>query len=70
MASCGDVPTDMYRRIFWTDCGGIGLGPAAAQVGDKIGGLHEFIGEAYVHGLMDGKASEYCSNEPETFVII
>ena len=60
------------RRLFWTAEGYMGLGPAAAKVGDQIcvlhGGQvlyvlrarsaneHEFVGECYVHGLMDGEA--------------
>ena len=60
------------RRLFWAEEGYMGLGPAAAKVGDKIcvfhGGQvlyvlrarneneHEFVGECYVHGLMDGEA--------------
>ena len=60
------------RRFFWAADGYMGLGPAAAKVGDKIcifyGGQvlyvlrqknekeHEFVGECYVHGLMDEEA--------------
>ena len=62
------------RRVFETSRGFIGLGPAAAQVDDQIclllGGHvlyvlrtcednhHEFVGECYVHGMMDGQACE------------
>jgi len=63
--------TTKFRRLIWTENGYFGIGPAAAQVGDKVcvffggqmlyilrskdDGSHEFIGEAYVHGLMDGE---------------
>ncbi len=59
------------RRFMWTEGGKMGLAPAAAKVGDKIclffGGQvlyvsrergeerWEFVGECYVHGLMDGE---------------
>jgi hypothetical protein len=62
------------RRFFETSRGFIGLGPAAAQVGDQVylllggqvlyvlrdhgDGHSEFIGECYVHGMMDGQACE------------
>ena len=62
------------RRLFETSRGFIGLGPAAAQIDDEIclllggqvwyvlrtrkDGHHEFIGECYVHGMMDGQACE------------
>jgi hypothetical protein len=64
--------TAFGRRLFRTSRGFMGLGPAAAQVGDKItvllGGQvlyvlrghddnhFEFVGECYVHGMMDGQA--------------
>lgn len=64
------------RRLFETSRGFIGLGPAAAQIDDEISlllggqvwyvlraredGHHEFVGEAYVHGMMDGQA---CKDE-------
>jgi len=60
------------RRLFITSKGYMGLGPAAALVGDDValfsGGrtayvLHalkgerfRFEGEAYVHGIMNGEA--------------
>lgn len=60
------------RRLMWTEKGYMGLAPAAAATGDKVylffGGQvlyvlrqkgeaeHEFMGECYVHGLMDGAA--------------
>ena len=56
---------------MWTEAGKMGLAPAAARVGDRIciffGGQllyvlrereeikWEFVGECYVHGLMDGE---------------
>jgi hypothetical protein len=62
------------RRLFRTSRGFMGLGPAAAQVGDRIcvllGGQvlyvlrhlkdshFELVGECYVHGMMDGQACE------------
>ena len=66
--------TTFARRMFVTSCGFMGLGPAAAQVGDSVcvllggqllyvlrggdDGNFEFVGECYVHGMMDGKACE------------
>jgi hypothetical protein len=68
------------RRLFKTARGFIGLGPAAAQIDDQVSVLlggqvlyvlrkqndrhHEFIGECYVHGMMDGQACEH-----ESFLI-
>jgi hypothetical protein len=62
------------RRLFETSRGFMGLGPPAAQVGDQVclllggqvlyvlrdreDGHKEFIGECYVHGMMDGQACE------------
>ncbi|PMD28696.1 HET-domain-containing protein [Hyaloscypha hepaticicola] len=59
------------RRFMWTEAGKMGLAPAAARVGDRIciffggqllyvlrereGIKWEFVGECYVHGLMDGE---------------
>ncbi|KAJ8128994.1 hypothetical protein O1611_g4638 [Lasiodiplodia mahajangana] len=64
--------TTVGRRLFRTTNGYIGLGPAAAVAGDSVcmlsggrllyilralsEGTYEFIGECYVHGLMDGEA--------------
>ncbi|KAI1174402.1 heterokaryon incompatibility protein-domain-containing protein [Nemania sp. FL0916] len=64
--------TTIGRRMFTTEKGFVGLGPAATRVGDSIcvllggqmmyalrpttGGHHEFVGECYVHGLTDGEA--------------
>ncbi|KAF5847637.1 hypothetical protein GGP41_000363 [Bipolaris sorokiniana] len=66
--------TTFGRRVFETSRGFIGLGPAAAQVNDQVclllGGQvlyvlricednhPEFVGECYVHGMMDGQACE------------
>ena len=77
------------RRLFWTRKGYIGVGPAAARVGDKIvsffGGqvlyvlrdkreeVYEFMGECYVHGLMDGEVIEWLEKGTmcaETFRIL
>lgn len=60
------------RRLMWTDKGYMGLAPAAARVADVVcvllGGSvpyvlravgeheHAFVGECYVHGIMDGEA--------------
>ncbi|KAI0198010.1 heterokaryon incompatibility protein-domain-containing protein [Astrocystis sublimbata] len=65
------VCTTVGRRLFRTAKGYVGLGPAAAKAGDSVcvlmggrllyclraltGGRHEFVGECYVHGLMDGE---------------
>lgn len=58
------------RRIFKTDKGYIGIGPGIGEVGDKIAlvkggkmpfvvrpkaGEWELIGDAYVHGIMNGE---------------
>ena len=66
------------RSFFTTDSGHIGLGPAAAKVGDHVGLLagsqvpfilrstgqkFQVVGEAYVHGIMDGKYWEKLENE-------
>lgn len=61
-----------HRRLGWAEDGQLCLLPAEAQVGDSIilacggraplivrareDGSAEFIGEAYVHGVMDGEA--------------
>jgi hypothetical protein len=55
-----------------TSKGYVGLGPKQVQDGDKIvvlagafvpyivrkdhGGFYRFVGEAYIHGIMDGQA--------------
>jgi hypothetical protein len=59
------------RRLFETASGYIGLAPNSSQVGDEVclfygsqvfhiirkkEDNHEYIGESYVHGLMDGHA--------------
>jgi hypothetical protein len=60
------------RRMFWTNRGYLGIGPAGMTEGDMICvfyggqvlyvlrdagiGVYECIGECYVHGLMDGEA--------------
>ncbi|KAJ9635434.1 hypothetical protein H2199_008437 [Coniosporium tulheliwenetii] len=77
------------RRLFWTTDGYMGIGSAAMKDGDKIcmlfggqvlyilrdigNGHHEFIGECYVHGLMDGEALrgfEAGEVKSETLVIV
>lgn len=68
------------RRLFETRRGFIVLAPAAAKIDDQVFVLmrgkvlyalrtrgdkhHEFIGECYVHGMMDGQACE-----DESFVL-
>ncbi len=60
------------RRLITTETGYIGLAPMASQRGDKVcvlfgcstpvilrplaGNGYEFIGECYVHGIMEGEA--------------
>lgn len=66
--------TTFRRRLFRTERGFMGLGPVAARIGDKVcvllggqvlyvlrdrdEGCYEFVGECYVHGMMDGQALE------------
>jgi hypothetical protein len=74
------------RRLFQTSRGFIGLGPAACNLNDNVcvllGGQvlyvlrehcnigYEFIGECYVHGMMDGQALEDKSFSKKKFVIV
>jgi len=77
------------RKFMWTKEGRMGLAPAAADINDKIcvffggqvlyiireveEGKHEFMGECYVHGLMDGEAlhPDGCYQEQvEDFVLV
>ena len=60
------------RRLLWAEAEYVGLGPPAMQVGDDLCNLYggsvlyivrdrddrtqTFVGECYVHGLMDGEA--------------
>jgi hypothetical protein len=60
-----------FRRLLWTEDGYLEVGPVAAQVSDKAcicfsgqvlyilrskeDRSYEFIGEVYIHGLMDGE---------------
>jgi hypothetical protein len=79
--------TTVGRCFIWSDKGYMGLAPSDARPGDFIcillggqvlyvlrqrgEGFH-FIGECYVHGLMDGEAmrlSSNCSFEWQTLVI-
>ncbi|KAK0705768.1 heterokaryon incompatibility protein-domain-containing protein [Apiosordaria backusii] len=62
------------RKLFFTEKGYLGLGPASVKVGDVVGILpgaegpfvlrHEedmvmsLVGQAYVHGIMNGEAVE------------
>lgn len=73
-------------RMFMTEQGYIGLGPASARTGDIIcifcgakaphilrprsqdrGGGYQVVGEAYVHGIMDGEYLEGANRETEQF---
>ncbi|OCL11408.1 hypothetical protein AOQ84DRAFT_269871, partial [Glonium stellatum] len=60
------------RRVLYTKMGYMGIGPAACEIGDIVcvlfggqvlyvlrprnNGKYEFVGECYIHGLMDGQA--------------
>lgn len=75
------------RSLFWSHDGYLGLGPTDVKPGDRvciffggevlyllrsIGGTSHFIGECYVHGLMDGEAYALLdggSHTVENFVI-
>lgn len=73
------------RRLFQTSRGFIGLGPAACDLNDNVcvlfGGQvlyalreqssvdYEFIGECYVHGMMDGQALKDESFSVKDFII-
>jgi hypothetical protein len=72
------------RRPFMSEQGYVGLAPSHAEPGDVIiiiygaivpfivrrlsNGQSQFVGEAYVHGIMDG---EYIEKNPsnETFIL-
>ncbi|KAH7012834.1 heterokaryon incompatibility protein-domain-containing protein [Ilyonectria destructans] len=72
------------RRIFSTANGLVGLGPGAAQVGDRVclflggqmlyiiretgNGIYQFAGECYVHGFMDGEGLSGANIETFIFV--
>lgn len=72
------------RRLFRTSRGFIGLGPAACSLDDDVcvlfGGQvlyvlkeqsdtkYEFIGECYLHGMMDGQALEDESFSKRQFI--
>ncbi|KAF2844805.1 hypothetical protein T440DRAFT_483907 [Plenodomus tracheiphilus IPT5] len=74
------------RRFFTTTCGYMGLAPAAAQINDCVcvlfggqvlyllrdrpDGRYEFVGECYVHGMMDGEACDGPWFERREFVIV
>lgn len=89
LALCNFMMTIWGRRLFWTTERYMGIGPGAMRRGDKIcalfggqvlyvlrdirNGHHEFIGECYVHGLMDGEALhgfEAGQVKSETFIIV
>ena len=77
------------RRLCWTTRGRMGIVPAATMLGDFVcilfGGqvlyvlrstgqdLYKFVGECYIHGLMDGEAFEQGDAQAldkETFSLI
>ncbi|KAF2269610.1 HET-domain-containing protein [Lojkania enalia] len=74
------------RKLFLTKRGYIGLGPAAVQINDKICVLfrgqvlyalrekgdntYEFMGECYVHGMMDGQALRDIEFRPQEFILV
>jgi hypothetical protein len=66
------------RWFFTTRNGWMGLGPEKLQPGDKVcilfgekfpcvlrpmGDYHQFLGECYVHSIMDGEAASMCAAE-------
>ena len=68
--SQGLIKTALYKRFLITKQGRLGLGPTSLQPGDSVtllsGGRpiyflhgqqphHEFLGDGYVHGLMNGE---------------
>jgi hypothetical protein len=75
------------RSLFWSHDGYLGLGPIDVKLGDRVciffggevlyllrpsRGTFQFIGECYVHGLMDGEAYALLddgSHTVENFVI-
>lgn len=74
----------MWRRLFDTTAGYLGLGLRDVQQGDSVcilngcqfpmvlrqhGEFWKVVGEAYVHGLMDGEA-DALGLDSETFVIV
>ena len=70
--------TQGSRRPLDTTKGYLGIGLAAAEVGNRVciflggrvlyvrrsrdNGHYEFIGECYVHGVMDGEAVKNCDS--------
>lgn len=74
------------RRIYTTAQGYIGLGPGALRPGDQIclflggqvlyvlrheGGETQFVGETYVHGVMDGEVlSRGSTHDIQEFVLV
>lgn len=73
------------RRVFRTSKGYLGLGPESLQSGDHVVIVHgstvpfilhrcdqdkfTLIGEAYVHGIMDGEGMKDDA-EPKEFVLL
>ncbi|KAH0543166.1 hypothetical protein FGG08_002511 [Glutinoglossum americanum] len=64
------VTPAIHRRVFWTEKGFVGLGPSFMQPNDTVGVFHggrlplvlrprgrewKLIGDAYVHGFMQGE---------------
>jgi len=68
---CLAVTRSINRSFITTKLGYMGLAPARSQIGDVVcvikggkvpfvlrespGGLYQFVGETYVHGIMDGE---------------
>ncbi|KAK5653025.1 hypothetical protein OQA88_9311 [Cercophora sp. LCS_1] len=74
----------LYRRLFVTERGYMGLGPREMQVGDSAFLVHgsrtplvfrprdfghwELVGDCYVHGIMQGEA--FVESKCEQFVVV
>ena len=78
------------RRFFMTNSGRPGLGPKVMQPGNFVailaslkepcilrsigGGEYQFVGTAYIDGIMEGEAVEECQargeKEPRTFTLV
>lgn len=75
----------LFRRAFMSDSGHIGLGPTHMLEGDLVAVFagattpsilrpcslegFEYVGEAYVHGLMDGEDESQAAKEMQSFSI-
>jgi hypothetical protein len=74
------------KRFFVDEGGWIGLAPSAAREGDKIclffgaqvpflvrkaeDGLYQFVGECYVHGIIDGEVMRAATDNEEIGALI